>query len=213
MAISVVCFDLGGVVVRIHPDWGAAAAAAGLAGALPRTWSSREVVAAWQEAHLAHHRGDLCSAEYFERVARLSEGHYGAPDVERIHRGWLIEEYAGMAAIVERLAVSGYRTACLSNTNEEHWSQMLDEEGYPAVRALELKLASHELRLLKPEPEIYAAALARFRCQPHEVVFFDDLIENVQAAQQCGWNAIRIDPTGAPAAQVMTALRELGVNL
>lgn len=208
-----VCFDLGGVVVRIHGAWEQAAAGAGLSGALPSTWSSRETVNTWQQAHLAHHRGQLTSQQYFETVAQLSAGHYSARDVERVHHGWLIEEYPGMSELAARITARGHVTACLSNTNDYHWRQMLELEGYPTVRSLGLKLASHELQLLKPEPEIYAAALARFGCRPQEVVFFDDLLENVRAAQSCGWNAVRIDPTGSPAEQVVRALRELNVNV
>lgn len=208
-----VCFDLGGVVVRIHGAWEQAATAAGLSGPLPASWADQDTVAAWQKAHVAHHRGDLTSEQYFERVSVLSAGHYTSQDVERVHRSWLIEEYAGMAELVTRLTAVGYRTACLSNTNEHHWRQMLDEAGYPAVRALGHKLASHELGQLKPEPEIYASALARFGCAAHEVVFFDDLLENVRAAQSCGWNAVRIDPAGSPAEQVVLALRALDLEL
>lgn len=208
-----VCFDLGGVVVRIHNAWEQAATAAGIVGAAPARWSDVDTVTAWQKAHLAHHRGELTGAQYFERVSVLSGGHYAPADVERVHRCWLIEEYLGMAEVVARLANAGYRTACLSNTNDHHWRQMLEEAGYPAVRSLGLKLASHELGLLKPEPEIYAAALSRFGCAAHEVVFFDDLDDNVQAARSCGWNAVRVDPLGSPAEQVVVALRALGVEL
>lgn len=206
------CFDLGGVIVRIHAAWEDAARAAGLTRGLPASWSSRETVTAWQRAHLAHHRGELTSAQYFEQVAALSGGHYSIQEVESVHHGWLIEEYPGMNTLVSRLEASGYTTACLSNTNDHHWSQMLELEAYPTVRALQVKLASHELRRLKPEPEIYASALARFGCAPEQVVFFDDLLDNVRAAQECGWHAVHIDPKGSPAVQVEHALQALGVN-
>jgi epoxide hydrolase-like predicted phosphatase len=212
VAISVVCFDLGGVVVRIHGAWEDAARSAGITRGLPPRWSERETIAEWQKAHLAHHRGELSSADYFERVAALSGGHYTPEDVQNVHRGWLIEEYPGMNTLVSRLTASGYTTACLSNTNEHHWRQMLEWEPYPTVRALDVKLASHELRQLKPEPAIYASALARFGCAPEEAVFFDDLPENVEAARKCGWNAYRVDPLLAPAEQVSVALLELGVE-
>jgi epoxide hydrolase-like predicted phosphatase len=213
VAISVVCFDLGGVVVRIHGGWEQAVAAAGLVGQPPATWSDRDTVTAWQKAHLSHHRGDLSSAQYFNHVSALSKGHYAPADVELIHRSWLIEEYPGMASVVAQLTASGYLTACLSNTNDHHWRHMLGDSAYPTVCSFQVKLASHELRLLKPEPEIYARALQQFHCAPHEVVFFDDLLENVRAAQSCGWNAVRIDPSGSPAGQVLDALRALDVNL
>lgn len=213
VAISAVCFDLGGVVVRIHGTWDEACAAAGFPDEPPPGWSDPNTVTAWQQAHIAHHRGDVTSLQYFEHVSALSGGYYTSAHVERVHRAWLIEEYPGMAALMQRLEARGVLTACLSNTNDHHWRQMLESDGYPAVRGLRVKLASHVLRLLKPEPAIYTAALGHLRCAPHEVVFFDDLSENVEAARRSGWNAVRIDPKGSPAEQVARALRELDVQL
>lgn len=208
-----VCFDLGGVVVRIHGTWEEATAASGTLLGVPASWSDRKSVSEWHTAHLAHHRGELTSREYFGRVSDLSAGYYSPSDVERIHHAWLIEEYPGMAELVVRLSEVGLHTACLSNTNDYHWRQMHGEPLYPTFRALGTKLASHELRLLKPEPAIYATALATFGCQAREIAFFDDLPENVQAAQAAGWNAERIDPKGSPKAQIEGALRAWGVNL
>lgn len=213
VAIRVVCFDLGGVVVRIHSTWEHAAAAAGVAQGLPPKWGDRATVAAWQVAHLAHHRGELTSKEYFQRVAGLSEGGYSPEEVGRIHRAWLIGEYAGMADLVGQLSRGGLLTACLSNTNDCHWDQLLVGQAYPAVQALQLRLASHELRLLKPERAIYEAAQVRFACRPAEVAFFDDLPENVEAAKAAGWNAERIDPLGDPALQVRKALAAWGTGI
>lgn len=200
-------------MVRIHGTWEEATAASGVGREVPASWSNRKAVTAWQTAHLAHHRGELTSREYFDQVSELSCGHYSPADVERIHHAWLVEEYAGMAQLVARLAEAGQHTACLSNTNDYHWRQMSGEPAYPTFRALGTRLASHELRLLKPEPEIYRAALSVLGCQPHEVAFFDDLLENVEAARVAGWNAERIDPKGSPPVQIEAALRGWGVNL
>lgn len=200
-------------MVRIHGAWDEATAASGIGRGVPGSWSDRKSVSEWHTAHLAHHRGELTSREYFSRVSDLSAGYYSPAEVERIHHAWLIEEYPGMDELVGRLTDAGQHTACLSNTNDYHWRQMHGEPAYPTFRALGTRLASHELRLLKPEPAIYAAAVAALGCQPREIAFFDDLLENVQAARAAGWNAERIDPTGSPPSQIEAALRGWGVNL
>jgi FMN phosphatase YigB (HAD superfamily) len=46
---------------------------------------------------------------------------------------------------------------------------------------------------------------------PEEILFFDDLPENIDGARAAGWRAVLIDPDGDPAAQVMTALDKAGL--
>ena len=43
-----------------------------------------------------------------------------------------------------------------------------------------------------------------------DLVFFDDLPENVDAARACGWNAVQVDHAGDTAAQVLAGLRAQG---
>ncbi|MCX7713223.1 MAG: HAD family phosphatase [Chthoniobacterales bacterium] len=52
---------------------------------------------------------------------------------------------------------------------------------------------SYQLGCLKPDPLIYQKALDRFHLQPHQVVLFDDIAENVAAARACGWTALEYD--------------------
>jgi putative hydrolase of the HAD superfamily len=48
---------------------------------------------------------------------------------------------------------------------------------------------SADVALVKPDPAIYARADATYGTTPEEVVFFDDRIENVEAARAHGWDA------------------------
>ncbi len=212
MTIRVVCFDLGGVVVRIHRTWEAAAAFAGFTRGAPPQWRDKVTVDAWHGVHLAHHRGDVTDGEYFGCVSELSRGFYSPEDVARIHRGWLIDTYPGMAAVIDELRGAGLATACLSNTNASHWRVMHEEPTFAAVQTLGTRLASHELKLLKPEPPIFRAAEAALGCSSAEIAFFDDMSENVAAARACGWHAWQIDPLGSPSAQVERALAERGIR-
>jgi len=87
---------------------------------------------------------------------------------------------------------------------------------YPSVAALRHRLASHELGCLKPAAAIYRAADQVFAAGNGlvlpRVVFFDDLEENVAAAEEHGWLARRIDPRGEPTRQIATYLEELGID-
>ncbi len=45
-----------------------------------------------------------------------------------------------------------------------------------------------------------------------EILFLDDIQENVAAARQVGWNAQLIDPAAPTAAQIISVLRSHGVG-
>ena len=72
----------------------------------------------------------------------------------------------------------------------------------PYARALERKHAflqwfddgifSGDVKLIKPDPAIYAAATERFNLQGETTVFIDDSLPNVQAAQAHGWRAVHL---------------------
>jgi len=57
--------------------------------------------------------------------------------------------------------------------------------------AFEVLAFSAELGLAKPDPEIYARADELFGTAPGDVLFFDDRQDNVAAAREHGWSAVR----------------------
>ena len=121
-----------------------------------------------------------------------------------------------MDELVEELnVVAGVRTACLSNTNHAHWVCSLAGEAgrvpSRAIGALGVKLASHDLGLIKPDPAIYAEAERRFATAAERIVFFDDLPDNVAAARRAGWRAHHIDHQADTAAQMRRTLEGLGI--
>lgn len=52
---------------------------------------------------------------------------------------------------------------------------------------------SGDVKLIKPEPAIYAMLESRFGLVPHQTVFIDDLKANVAAARVRGWHAIHFE--------------------
>jgi putative hydrolase of the HAD superfamily len=49
---------------------------------------------------------------------------------------------------------------------------------------------SCDLRMTKPDPEIYAAVVSRMAVQPQDLILVDDRIENIEAAQSLGLQTI-----------------------
>ena len=88
--------------------------------------------------------------------------------------------------LVEKLKRK-YRVMVLSNTNAIHFDQVWAT--YPILRQFDHLILSHEVKALKPEPAIYAAALAEARAEPGECFFTDDIAAYVEGARQAGMQA------------------------
>lgn len=208
--LRAVCFDWGGVILRICRSFEQGCRAAGLAvhgGAIdPGLRALRRGLTDRYQA------GGLSDDEFFEAVSGAMGRAYTPAEVARLHDAWLLEEYPGMAGVMDGLnRAEGLTTAVLSNTNARHWARRLGD--FPTCGRARVQLASHELRLAKPDPRIYAAAAGMIGVEPGSILFFDDLEENIQAARAAGWMARHIDHTADTAAQVIGALAEHGVEL
>ena len=84
---------------------------------------------------------------------------------------------------------------------------------YPTVAGLRHKLASHELGLRKPDPAFYKALEKRTGVDGDDILFFDDLAENVRAAAALGWRVVQVDPAGDPAELISRTLADHGVDV
>jgi FMN phosphatase YigB (HAD superfamily) len=94
----------------------------------------------------------------------------------------------GSFAILKNLA-GRMPTYLLSNTNALHIEHIRARYAFPAL--VKGAILSHELRLRKPQREIYEAALRMSGTAPDETVFIDDLEENCAGARKAGLHAIR----------------------
>ena len=202
-----VVFDLGGVIVRICRSWDEGCRAAGVE---PR---SVPVAAHGGEAMRTlvdrHQRGELACDAFFREASALLGPHTPA-ELERVHGAWILGDYPGIAEAIDRIHSAGVPTACLSNTNASHWDGAL--RASPAFARIGRRHASHLLGLAKPDARIYRAFERIAGASPREIVFFDDLPENVESALGCGWDAVLVDHAGDTAAQVLAALRSRGID-
>lgn len=133
-------------------------------------------------------RGTLTEKEAAERMcARLPERLH-----EKVHQ--LVDEWdrpilpmSGMAELAGELKAKGYRLFLLSNASyrqHEYWPEI------PGSEYFEDTLISADVKLVKPQPEIYLMALHKFNAKPEESVFIDDATNNVEGAIYCGMEGI-----------------------
>lgn len=129
----------------------------------------------------------------------------------RVHCSMLIEPFPGIIEIVQELNDDGVITGCLSNTNAPHWHELAESGRFPAVLAMRIRLASHEIDAAKPDPRAFHAFAAASRCESSEIVLFDDSQANCDSAAQLGWTTFRIGHESDPASQIRDHLATLGL--
>jgi HAD superfamily hydrolase (TIGR01509 family) len=207
-AIQLVCLDVGGVVVRICRTWAEGCAAAGLTLRNPSLW---EQTASSRKALIRQYQtGRIDGATFAERISALVSGIYSPAEIRGVHHAWLLDEYEGVGDLVEQVHRAGLETAALSNTSHEHWCRMGE---YPAVMRIRHHLPSHRLGLQKPDPKIYLRLEQQLGYGGAQIIFFDDKVENVEAARTAGWHSELIDPAASPAAQITEALGAHGIAI
>jgi putative hydrolase of the HAD superfamily len=197
--VRLVCFDLGGVLVRICQSWTQAYRAAGLD--IREEPSHPSVRARRLELLNLHGTGRITIDEWAAGTSAALQGVYSAHELKRAHDAFTLEQHPGALELVDELHAAGIATACLSNTNHTHWLRLVHRDGdralegtpeYPAVVRLQRHFASHLLGLAKPDDEIYSRFEELTGFGPSAILFFDDLEENIAAARRRGWHAEQV---------------------
>jgi HAD superfamily hydrolase (TIGR01509 family) len=206
-SVRLVCFDLGGVLVRIARGWDDACRRAGVS--LPHSGED-----AWRSHHdlmLRYETGETDEAGYMCEAPALVGGGVTGDAIVRVFDAWLLGMYPGAAEMLDELRSRGLKTACLSNTNARHWNTLNGKPEYEPLRRLDFRLASHELRIMKPHEQAYRRAEAATGFWGEQVLFFDDKMENVAAARAVNWKAELIDRADDAVSQIRDHLAAHGV--
>lgn len=209
VTIQLVCFDIGGVLIRLCDGWHDARRRAGVDKPVGGDDFHRHP--AFVEANELFDIGRITEGEYSARLAAATG--LSADVVMAMRDAWLLEPYPGFDRLLDRLHSTGVETACLSNTNDAHWRTMTEPGGprsLPLDR-LHHRFASQLIGHRKPDPAIYSHVQHQTATDAGGVLFFDDSPANCLAAIEQGWNAYRIDPYADPIAQVTDHLGRYGV--
>ena len=95
----------------------------------------------------------------------------------------------GAEALLERVREK-YRVAFLSNSNEVH-AEVIPHRFATLFRKDDRFIFSYRFKVAKPDPEMFRRALEIIGAPPEQVVFVDDLLENVLAARTVGLQAFK----------------------
>jgi FMN phosphatase YigB (HAD superfamily) len=215
MKPTLICFDWGGVIIRICRSFKEGCEHAGI------EYRSEADTPEMREARRAHsrpyQRGAFPPEEYFRRLAEACDSIYTSGEIADIHRAWLLGDYPGVGELIDRLnALEGIETGMLSNTCADHWARQFEgADGsppeFPGASRLLHRHASHLMGVDKPDPLIFRRFEQLTGHEAGRILFFEDTPENVEAARSAGWMAELIDHEGDTPAQMARHLASHGV--
>jgi FMN phosphatase YigB (HAD superfamily) len=181
--IKTVFFDIGGVLVNIHPE--RTVEYIGLKANVPR-----EVVEASfpEEEHHKYELGQIKDQDFFNAVKSnlpitntLQESDFWT--------GWemMIGQETETANILDEIAQS-HSVWIVSNTNPHHIRN--EASRFTFLHNAHGAVFSFDVNTRKPEPAIYLKALELAGADPEESLFIDDVQANIQQAEKLGFHGI-----------------------
>ena len=182
-AVRNVIFDLGGVVFDWNPDH-----------IVSRVQPVPELRAALKEALFGHSdwrlfdRGTLSEPEMIERLQlRLGASRQEVDTIFDVVRNSLVEKPETIH-LLRSLQGQGTPLYCLSNMPASIYTHLRQRHHF--WDAFSGIVISGEVRMMKPEPEVFMHLLDTFNLRADETVFVDDLLANIESAKQVGLHAV-----------------------
>lgn len=133
-------------------------------------------------------RGELAVPDFERQLAERLRTRSGRPVPAD---GLLTRMFAGfrkqqpMFDVVRHVRAAGFKTALLSNS----WGLDYDRGGWEQL--FDVVVISGEVRMRKPEPQIYLHCARELDVEPRQCVFVDDLGPNVKGAVAVGMVGVK----------------------
>ena len=181
--IKTIIFDIGRVLV----DWDWEEYLRGL--------FDEDTAKAVGEAYFMHpdynefDRGVLSTEEILQRFIKT------APNLEREIRlcfsrmGETVIQREFVIPWIKELKEKGYQVLFLSNYSYQ--MREFNPEALSFVKYMDGGVFSCDVKMIKPDPEIYKCILDKYNLEPDECVFIDDNRDNIATAKSLGINAIQ----------------------
>ncbi|NQW17780.1 MAG: HAD family phosphatase [Chloroflexi bacterium] len=176
--IELVAFDMGNVLTFVD-EGPPAAEYARLSGS-----TIQEVINACytKPRKRVLETGSQTWIEFVEQTRRILDFEISEPDFRAIFAS-SVQPDRRMYDLVDSV-VQQKRIALCSNTHEVHWE--MERDRMPSGRKMNPAIVSYEVGVMKPAPLIYEALIEQSGVEPGQILFIDDLEENIEGAQRLG---------------------------
>lgn len=178
-----VIFDLGGVVLDWNPDKiiSQFQPQPELQGALKASWFGHS------DWHLFD-RGTLSELELIDRIR--SRTGQSAGEVQRILAAVCdsLVEKLETVKLMRTLSSRGVRLFCLSNMPASIYAHLRERHSFWDV--FSGIVISGQVKLIKPDAEVFRHLLEKFDLKAQETAFVDDLAANIESGERLGLRGV-----------------------
>jgi glucose-1-phosphatase len=182
--IVTVLFDLGNVLAHIDFDnfW--------------RTlgFLTHEEITPFAEGYRSctrrYETGLIPTSEYLTELQSVFHHRFSQEQLTAAFQHIILDPVVGMAELAESVSRTR-RTALASNTNDMHYSKSLKQ--YTVMQALHRHYCSYQMHVMKPAREFYDFIIRDQQVAPSELLFIDDLDDNIEGARTAGMQAIKFE--------------------
>ncbi|MDQ3019802.1 MAG: HAD-IA family hydrolase [Bacteroidota bacterium] len=87
-----------------------------------------------------------------------------------------------------KLVDSNYMLFMLSNVDSSHINFI--DNNFPYVKLIKKRALSYKIRKVKPDKRIFKYIIEKFKINPSESIFIDDIKKNILSAKTIGFNVI-----------------------
>jgi glucose-1-phosphatase len=182
--IKTLLFDLGNVLAYIDFD---------------KFWRSLGLVRPEEIAPFAdgykswtrqYETGFISTNEYLNGLNSVFGNRFNNKQLEHAFASIILEPVNGMMDVVKRVSRT-YQTALVSNTNEIHYKLSLKK--FEMLSVLYKHYLSYQMHVMKPAQGFYNAIIKDQKIDSAEMLFIDDLLVNVEGAQEAGMQAVKFE--------------------
>ena len=180
MAIEAVIFDIGNVLVEWYPE----RPFDRLLGEARR----KELFAKVDFTGM-NDLSDIGARQMADGVQELARRHpEDADDILLWRDHWmemLAPDLPQSATILRALRANGMAVHALSNFGDATFD--MAEQHYPILKEFDIRFISARLKMMKPDPELYAHVETELGLPTDRLLFIDDRDDNIVAAAARGW--------------------------
>ena len=206
MTIKAIVFDLGGVVLEMEYEKFLNEVIMVSPLHKPNTFLLLEF---WRQSDI-YHQGKITDDEFYAQTCELLN--FCELDKERFFESFnsvisqINEEVVDVLRDIRELGK--YKLIALSNINKKHWDYLKSQDcGF--LKLFDDFILSHQVKMIKPNPEIFKLTIERAGCEPEEILYVDDGLNNVRSASDLGIKGINFTIVE----ELRQNLREHGVEV
>jgi glucose-1-phosphatase len=141
-----------------------------------------------------YERGELNDEQFHAEFCRLTGSH---PDMAALLRAdsEIFHFNFELLPLLAHLEDSQIPLGILSNICPPHWRVVTDGRYSIIPNAFKKCALSYQLGAQKPNEKIYRSAAELAGVPPQQILFIDDVADNVAAARNLGWDAVQYTST------------------